>query len=140
VITRLVPAHATITKELLALTQLFASLAFDKNDVDNQEWIIRRFTVLQDIFRDTPAYQYIIEEGREEERHARLQAQRKMLLTIVQARFPALYSLAQAQADQIQDVVVLEEVTTRVGSAQTVKEARHSLHTWKQTTTTTDEQ
>jgi hypothetical protein len=135
VITRLVPAHDTIAKELLALTQLFASLAFDKNDVENQEWIIRRFAVLQDIFRDTPAYQYIVEVGREEERQVRLQDQRNTLLTIVQARFPALDSLATIQAGQIQQVSILEKVIAGVGSALTLEEAQRALLAWKQTDT-----
>ena len=54
IITRLLPADDKISKELLALTQLFASLAFKKNDEANQAWLLRRFTMLQDIFIDSP--------------------------------------------------------------------------------------
>jgi hypothetical protein len=54
VITRFMPAHDTITKERIALTRLFASLAFDKDDVENQEWIDRRFAMLQDISSGIP--------------------------------------------------------------------------------------
>jgi len=132
VIRELVPAHDTIAKELLAITQLFASLAFDKNDVENQEWIIRRFAVLQDIFRDTPAYQYIAEETREEERQARLQAQRKILLAIVDAHFPTLINVARTQARQIKDVTVIENVIAGVGTAKTLEEAQHHLLSWQQ--------
>jgi len=60
--------------------------------------------VLQDIFRDTPAYQYILEEGRiegreegrNEERQALLQDLRRVLLDIVQAHFPHVNELARA--------------------------------------------
>jgi hypothetical protein len=131
VIQRLLPAHDTISKELLALARLFASLAFDKEDVENQEWIKRRFIVLQDIFRDTPAYQYTLEEGRKEEREkqlqARLQAQGNTLLTIIQARFPALNKLAQKQIAKIKDVTILERVLAGVGSALTLEDAQHAL-------------
>lgn len=136
VIQRLLPAHDTIAKELLALAQLFASLAFDKNDVENQEWLLRRFAVLQDIFRDTPAYQYIVEQGRieerEEQRRARLQDQRNTLLTIVQARFPTLSNLARTQANQINDVTAFEKVIAGVGAALTLEEAQRFLLHWKQ--------
>ncbi len=134
VIQRLLPAHDTISKELLALAQLFASLAFNKEDVENQAWIKRRFIVLQDIFRDTPAYQYILEEGREEEREkqlqARLQAQRSTLSIIVQARFPTLNKLAQKQTAKIKDVIILEKMVANVGSALTLEDAQHALLNW----------
>ncbi len=115
-------------------------LAFDKNDLENQEWIIRRFAVLQDIFRDTPAYQYIAEEareeGREEERErqlrARLRVQRKLLLAIVEAHFPALVDVAKKQVEQIKDITTIEDITVRVGTAKTSEEAQHHLLAWKQ--------
>src|SRR5579872_1717202 len=53
---------------LLPVTELLASLVLkDKSD---QEWIERRFAMLQDALRETPAYQRILQEGREEEREA----------------------------------------------------------------------
>jgi predicted transposase YdaD len=139
VIMRLVPAHDTISKEVLALTQLFASLAFDKDDRENQEWIIGRFAMYQDILRDTPAYQHILQmglqegrqkglqEGREEERQARLQDQGKLLLAIVQARFPTLHKQAQKQVNRIKDIAALERLVIGVGSALTLEEAQHAL-------------
>jgi len=60
------PAHDRIGKELLALTQLFASLAFGEKDQLNQEWLMRRFAMLQDMFQDTPVYQHIFAQGKEE--------------------------------------------------------------------------
>jgi predicted transposase YdaD len=145
VIKRLAPAHDTIAKEVLALTQLFASLAFDKNDVENQVWIIRRFAMYQDILSDTPAYQYLAnmfreealkegrEEGRKEERKALLKAVQEILLNVVQAHFPPLTDLARTQLEHIEDVVVLSDLAKRVSSAHTQEEAQHALLTWKQT-------
>jgi hypothetical protein len=112
---------------------LFASLAFNKEDIENQEWIKRRFIVLQDIFRDTPAYQYTLEEGREEERQRHLQAQRNLLMTIVQARFPTLNNLAEKQIAKIKDVKLLETVLAGVGTALTLEDAQHALLNWSDT-------
>jgi hypothetical protein len=119
---------------------LFASLAFDKNDVENQEWIIRRFAVLQDIFRDTPAYQYIVEETRKEERQAYLKDLQDILLNTIQAHFPHLEEQAKAQLKLINDVTVLRNLTKKVSAALTEEEVQHHLLAWKQTTTATDEQ
>lgn len=55
VITRLLPAHDTMNKSLLVLTRLFASLAFRQDDDANQEWLKRRFAMLEDILQDTPS-------------------------------------------------------------------------------------
>lgn len=90
--------------------------------------------MLQDIFRDTPAYQYTLEEGREEEREkqlkARLQAQCSILTTIIQARFPTLNKLAQKQIVKIKDVTIFDTVIAGVGSAHTLEDAQHALLNW----------
>lgn len=78
IIERYLPADDTITRERLALTRLFASLAFGKEDEAIQQWLTRRFAMLRDLFRDTYVHQYDVAEAREEaleeERQARLQA------------------------------------------------------------------
>ena len=97
--------------------------------------------MLQDIFRDTPAYQYTLEEGREEGREeerekqlqARLQAQCSILTTIIQARFPTLNKLAQKQTAKIKDVTILEKMVANVGSALTLEDAQHALLNWSDT-------
>ncbi len=88
--------------------------------------------MLRNIFRDTYIYKQDVAEAREEERQDRLQAQRKILLAIVQAHFPTLVRIAKTQADQIKDVTIIEEVISDVGTAKTVEEARHHLLAWKQ--------
>lgn len=89
--------------------------------------------MLQDIFRDTYIYQRDVAVGREEERQARLQAQRKLLLITVQSLFPKLISLAETQADQIKDATVVEDMIAGIVSARTLKEARRALQSWNQT-------
>jgi hypothetical protein len=92
--------------------------------------------VLQDIFRDTPAYQYIVEEGRiegqEKERKARLRDLRDILLYTIQAYFPLLKEQAKAQLKLIKDVTVLRNLTKKVSAALTEEEAQHHLLVWKQ--------
>lgn len=93
--------------------------------------------MLRDLFRDTYIHKRDVAEARqealEEERQARLQVQRKILLSIVQAHFPTLVTIAKKQAEQIQDVTLIEEIISGVGTAKTVKEARHALQGRNQT-------
>ena len=64
----IVGLQATDKYDLLPVTELLASLVL--KDQSDQEWIKRRFAMLQDALRETPAYQRILQEGREEEREA----------------------------------------------------------------------
>jgi len=153
IIRRLLPGHDTITKELLAVTGLFASLAFSRQE--DQEWLRRTMLMLDDMLRETPLYQYILqqglqegrekglaqgrEEGREEgrrtgreegyekERQERLASLRQKLLTLVHVRYPRLESLARVQAVEHDDPEMLEEVLLKVALAQNAKEAERHL-------------
>jgi predicted transposase YdaD len=128
-----------IRKELLALTRLFASLAFKSQD--DQEWLKRRFEMLKDILRETPAFQQILEEGREDgretgrkeglelERQRILQSLRQKLLDLVQVRHSELFSLAQEQLPFIQQVEVLEDLFLKIAIAPTLEDAREALLT-----------
>jgi len=143
IIARLLPAHDTIDKELLALTQLFASLVFKE---DEQDWLIRRFTVLQDIFRDTPVYKHIFAQGKEEgkeegivlgikqgiekERQEIVQGVRQTLLTLVAERFPKLKTLAKGQLSLIEQPQILDNLILKIALARTQEEAQDYLLTW----------
>jgi hypothetical protein len=103
--------------------------------------------MLKDIFAGTPRHEYYLQlardevlpqvceeereeirkEAREEERQERLKAQRKLLLLIVQTRFPTLTQLARTQARQIKDVAVVEKVVGKVSTARTTEEAMNAL-------------
>jgi hypothetical protein len=126
------------------LTSLFASLAFKAPE--DIAWCERRFAVLKDIFEGTAQHQYyldlardqvepqiraeVLAQVREEERQARLQEERELLLMIVQARFPKLIRLAKTQARLIEDVAVMKEILSKVGTAQTTEEAKNALVSW----------
>ncbi len=110
-------------ESLLPMTEVLASLAFGKN-VAYTEWLSRRFVMLHDILRDTPAYQRILQEGREEGREegrqeGRLLGVRDAFLTLVQARFPHISKLVKTQVDSISDLHVLEDALVKVYTAQT---------------------
>ena len=123
IIERLMQPGKPIRKELLALTRLFASLAFESQE--DQKWLKRRFEMLKDILRETPAFQQILEEGREEGR----ESLRQKLLDLVQVRYDELSSLAQQQLPLIQQIEVLEDLFLKIAIAATVEDARKALLT-----------
>jgi len=83
--------------------------------------------MLKDPLRDTPAYQRFLKEGRELERQQNLERQRQTLLEIVQARFPKLLHLTKGLAAITNDPEVLERLIVKMGTAQTLKEAKEYL-------------
>jgi hypothetical protein len=133
VIGRLMQPGEPIRKELLALTRLFASLAFKSQE--DQLWLKRRFEMLKDILRETPAFQQILEEGREEgrkeglelERQRILQSLHQKLLDLIQVRYSELFSLAQQQLPLIQQIEVLEDLFLKIAIAPTLEDARKAL-------------
>ena len=149
VITSLKSVGGEAGKELLSLTYILASLVFE-NEADCR-WLKKRFKMLQDILRDTWAYQEIMQEGREEglqkgleegrekgleegrekgreeERQQRLKDQRQMLMTIVEVHFSNIAQLAQERADAIKDPEVLQGLILKVVAAQNEEEAKQIL-------------
>jgi predicted transposase YdaD len=149
VITSLKSVREEAGKELLSLTYILASLVFEKEA--DRRWLKRRFKMLQDILRDTWAYQEIMQEGREEglqkgleegrekgleegrekgreeERQQRLKDQRQMLMTIVEVHFSNIAQLAQERADAIKDPEVLQGLILKLVAAQNEVEAKQIL-------------
>ena len=137
IIARLAPPGESARKELLALTRLFASLAFDNQE--DQEWLKRRFEMLKDILRDTPAYQQILEEGREEGRgegreelRRSIQSLGQNLLDVVQTRFPRLKTITKRQIVLIKRPETLGNLLTRAALVSTEEEMREALITWEE--------
>src|SRR5579884_2200405 len=93
-------------------------------------WLKRRFRVLSYFLRDSPVYQEVLEEGREEGKHiGELAAQRQTLRAIVLERFPALASLAKTQADLSDDPELLRWVTVKMSVAPTQQDVERLLLT-----------
>ena len=129
VITSLKSVGGEAGKELLSLTYILASLVFE-NEADCR-WLKKRFKMLQDILRDTWAYQEIMQEGRqegrEEERQQRLKDQRQMLMSLVQVHFSNIAHLAKERADAIKDPEALQSLILKVVAAQDEEEAKQIL-------------
>jgi len=140
-------------KELLALTYILASMTFE-NEIDRQ-WIKRRFSVIHNALRDAWAYKEILQEGWEEGikegmkeglkeglkegmkeglkeglqqgLQKELQAQRLLLLDIVQQRFPGIVALARKKAESIDNTEVLRRLLVVVSTAQTEEQVQQHL-------------
>jgi predicted transposase YdaD len=95
--------------------------------------------MLKDILRETPAFQQILEEGREEgrqevreeglelERQRHLQSFRPKVLDLVRIRYSELVALAQEKIALIQDVEVLEDLFLKIAIADSIEDARNVL-------------
>lgn len=111
--------------DLLAISEVVGGLAFKKGP--ELEWFKRRFSMFQDILRESPIYQEIVEQGREEERQRRIQEHRTFLIRLIQLHFPELEALAKQKADGIEDPDVLSAMNFKLLAAQTLEESRRIL-------------
>jgi predicted transposase YdaD len=112
--------------DLLAISEVVGGLAFRKGP--ELEWFKRRFSMFQDILRESPIYQEIVEQGLEKGREeGRIQEQREMLIRLVQLRFPELLALAKHQANGITNPEILPPINFKLLDAQTIEEAKQLL-------------
>ncbi len=131
-ITSLVFAERT---ELLWFGYALASKVF-KADLS---WLRRRFAVFNDILRDTPIYQEVLEEGMEmgiekgiekghqEALQQELRRQREALLDIVLERFPKIARLTSKLIETIEDPAILLRLIVKMSTVQTAEEAKQLL-------------
>lgn len=145
VIMRFTPATDTDTKELLALTCLFASLMF--SDVQDKQWVIERSAMLDDFLQESPLYQHILQQGlvqgiaqgeaqglaqgeakgAERERKQRVLSLRQKILELVQRRFPQQKKLAGKLINVIEKPEKLEDVLLQLAFIQTAEEMHSCL-------------
>jgi len=115
--------------DLLAIAEVLGGLVFKTGP--ELAWFRKRFSMFQDILRESWVYQEIVEEGvengREEERQQELQRQRQTIVGFVQRRFPEISTLAEQQTAKIADPEMLQMVILELLDAQTVEEARQIL-------------
>ncbi len=89
--------------------------------------------MLQDALRETPAYQRILEEGREEGREVlrqqqeALQQQREILLDVMLQRFPLLARRIRDYAKTVDDLSKLSLLSVKMAMASTAEEAERIL-------------
>jgi predicted transposase YdaD len=125
-------------QELLPITELLASLVFTGEA--EKEWLIWRFSKMQNILRDTWAYQEMTKESREEGMReglekglregldkGRRETLRHTLATIVQIRFPKLARMTKLLADSTENPDVLDKLIQKMVAAQSIEEAQMYL-------------
>ncbi len=112
--------------ELVPIGYTLASLAFSRENRADQDWLLRRFHEMHDILRETPIYQEILKEGREEG----LEALRQAVVDIIAQRFPKLARLAKKQVAVVEDPELLRHVLVKVSVVQTAEEAKQHLLTF----------
>ncbi len=118
--------------DLEVVSYTLASLVLQRKNVLDLEWLIRRFREMHEIIRDTPIYQEILREGREEGleqgiEQGSLNASRRILLLVIQIRFPVLASLAQELANLVKDENILDDIIGKISAAQSEDEAFSAL-------------
>jgi predicted transposase YdaD len=129
VITSLQQQGGESAKELISLTYIFATLAFENQG--DLTWLKRRINQMQDFLQESWLYQEIMQEGFdkgiEKEREEELRRQRQLLMTIIHMHFPNITSLSQKQADAIKDPEVLQSLIFKILAAETEEEATQCL-------------
>ena len=110
--------------DLLAIGSTLASLVFKREPSSDLEWLHRRLREMHDVLRESPYYQEILQEGREE---GKLEGQRELLLALVQARFPEMARLTKKLVTVIDEPASLRDVTIKISMAQTDKEVQQYL-------------
>ncbi|MGH2493854.1 MAG: hypothetical protein ACRDIV_04035, partial [Ktedonobacteraceae bacterium] len=97
---------------------------------------IWRFAMLDDILRETRAFQEMAREGheaglkeglREGRVEGELQAHRQLLSEVIQERFPELAYLAREKVEATDDAELLRRVTVKISVARTSADAEQYL-------------
>jgi predicted transposase YdaD len=110
--------------ELLVVANALASLAFEQESEAEQEWLERRFAMLNDTLRNTRAYQKILKEGREEGlEKGRQEALQQALLDVVEEHFPQIMNMATQQVKAIGDPATLRHLIVKMTTVQTAEDA-----------------
>ncbi len=120
--------HGERNRHLATMGFLFATLAFRRaKRKDDQEWLERRFKSMHDILRESPAYQWILEEGREEGREEGIQAMQQAAINVVVARFPKLEPLARARITTVSNLERLQHLIIDLSIAHSQEEMERVL-------------
>ena len=107
---------------------LFATRTFQLGNQDiDLEWLKERFRHMHDFLRESPAYQWILDEGREEQKAQGLAQMRQTVVEIVQERFPTLAQLAEEVAATMDDLAQLRRLAVKLSSTQSAEQAHTSL-------------
>ncbi len=73
-----------------------------------------------DVFAQTPTYQKLVKQGREE---GKLEGLRQAVMDVVEEHFPEIVAFAQKQVEGMEDLTLLRQLNVKMGTAQTIQEA-----------------
>ena len=120
--------------ELLPIAFTLISLAFGKGNVTEQEWLERSFK-MHDILKETPIYEYMVKEareealkqGREEGLQQALQLLRIRVLDAIAEKFPDIAGEAWKRLKEVRDMDTLLQIHVKVSVAQNKEEVLQVL-------------
>lgn len=127
--------HSKGRANLILLTRFYANMVL--TSAEDQEWLQRRFKMLQEfLWENTSVYQNIREM--EEERgielgielgieKGRIEEAQQNIEIIVQERFPDLLALAKSQIEPVTNLAQLQELFLAVFRARTAEETEQIL-------------
>jgi hypothetical protein len=87
------------------------------------KWLKERFFYMEDIIRESPFYQWILEKGRKQD----LDQMRQTIMDFVKEDFPELVQLAEEVVATIDNLSQLGRLSIKLGGAQDVEQARKIL-------------
>ena len=103
---------------------LFASRTFELlKQEKNLTWLEERGRHMDDFLRESPAYQWILEKGREQD----LAQMRQTIVDFVQECFPELAQLTEEVVATIDNLPQLGRLSIKLGGAQNAEQARQIL-------------
>lgn len=132
----------------LSPTYVLVSLAFGKDNIADQRWLLRRLENMQEQLNESPVYQEMtriareagfeqgLEKGLEQGlqqgleqglQQGQLQALREMVAEIVVERFPELLRLAREKAANVNEPIFLRRAALKLSTATNAEEARQAL-------------
>lgn len=103
---------------------LFAARTFELlKQEKNLTWLEERGRHMDDFLRESPAYQWILEKGREQD----LAQMRQTIVDFVQECFPELVQLAEEVVATIDNLPQLGRLSIKLGGAQNAEQAQKIL-------------
>ena len=124
-------------RQLATMGFLFAALAFRRaRRQGDQEWLERRFSHMHEILRESPAYQWILDEGIEEGiqrgiqqgmQQGMQQGTQQAVINMITARFPELESLARARITAVSNLERLQHLIIDLSITHSQKEMERVL-------------
>lgn len=115
--------HSKGRANLILLTKFYAYMVL--TSAEDQEWLQRRFAVLQEfLWENARVYRDILEQGQEQ---GQVKGARQKIEIIVQERFPDLLALAKSRIEPVTNLAQLDKLFLAAFRARTAEEIEQIL-------------